>query len=77
MPGSEKKKTEPTRWICSVTFLKNGRYPMPPVVHTIVATAPHVAAARAIATARREVMPGKRIDEVTVKVKRATVVASS
>jgi len=63
------------RWICSVTFLKDGKYPLPPVTHTYPASGPHTAAARAIAEARRAMMRGKRIDHVTVKVVRARPIA--
>lgn len=60
------KKTETPRW----TFLDDGKYPMPPEVQTIPETAAHVAA-RAIAAAGREVMPGKLINELMLRLKPA------
>jgi hypothetical protein len=64
--------TTTPRWICRVTFLKDGKYPTKPVVHTIVAGSPDTAAARAIRQARRESLPkGSRVSHVTVAVHRA------
>lgn len=64
------------RWICTVTYLRGGKFPDKSRVVTIDASSAELAAKGAI-KATRPVLPSGRkqkIDEVTIKIKRAEVV---